>query len=108
MRKFIFLITFYFLALVQTSFLIHFNLFLLGYIFVFIIVIFVNLSEELDQREGLFIAGLGGLFLDIFSAQLFGLGILLFIGLAVLTKIIKNYIQIPSRHSWKNISRIEN
>lgn len=98
-RILILILFFYFLVLLQTSFLVHFNLFLgwrIGFSLVLISVILINLFEKLENYSGLLSAFLGGFFLDIFSENFIGLYILILLLLAIFIKfILKRYVRIP-------------
>ena len=92
------LFVFYFLTLLETSFLLHFSFF--GFIpdFILILVILWNLFENSNKffSWGVFNALIGGFFLDVFSSRFFGFHIILFLVLAILIKkIIGNYVRIP-------------
>jgi len=92
----ILIIVFYFLVLIQTSFLVHFNI--LGIVpnLVLISVVFWNLFEKSKNYFGLYAALIGGLFLDIFSNRFIGFYILILFTLAIFLKIVfKRYVRIP-------------
>jgi rod shape-determining protein MreD len=97
MRKTLFIfIIFYILILLQTSFLVYFNI--KGFIpnFILIAIILINFFEEREKNTGIYSALIGGFFLDIFSEKFFGLYILISITIAIFIKyIIKRYVQIP-------------
>ncbi len=90
------IIVFYFLVLIQTSFLVHFNI--LGIVpnLVLISVVLWNLFEKSKNYFGLYIALIGGFFLDIFSNRLIGFYILILFALAIFLKLVfKRYVRIP-------------
>ena len=83
-RNFLLLIpSFYILALLQSSFLVHFGI--LGYVlnFILIITIFINLFEESQKNLGIMSAFIGGFFLDIFSENFFGFWILTLLAISL-------------------------
>ncbi|MEA3344491.1 MAG: hypothetical protein U9Q16_02325 [Patescibacteria group bacterium] len=101
MKKIIILIiTFYFLALLETSFFVHFNI-LTHYNFyflnsIFILIVLWNLFEKRESFSGIFIAFAGGFFLDVFSSQFLGFNISIAIIIAILIKLVfKKYVRIP-------------
>jgi hypothetical protein len=94
MIKIIFsLILFYFLAIIQTSFLVHYQIRggLLN--LVLISIILFNFFEEKENKSGLIIAGAGGLYLDIFSPYFPGLFTLLGIAIALLIRALKPFFE---------------
>ncbi len=89
----IIIIFFYFLALLQTSFLVHFNIFNIIPNFVFLAVVLINLFEPQEGKTGFLSAFVGGFFLDIWSSQFFGLEILILMAVTIFIKlIIKKYV----------------
>jgi len=89
----IYFLFFYILALFQTSFLIHFNLFL-GLNLILISVILLNLFENLQQKSGILAAFIGGFFWDIFSENFIGFYILILLGVSIFIKfILKKYLR---------------
>ena len=89
-------ILFYLLILLQTTFLVHFNICGIVPNLVFISIIIWNIFEYPKKNLGLFSAGIGGFYLDVFSNRPMGFYILILIGLAVIIKfILKKYVQIP-------------
>jgi len=95
MRTVLIFFIFYFLVLIQASFLPHLGV--LGGIFspVFILAILANF---LPPRAGLASAFAGGFFIDVFSAGLIGRNVLILLGLAILIKIIlRKYVRSPLR-----------
>ncbi len=92
----ILIIIFYILALLQTSFLIHFSFFNITPNFILIAVLLLNLLEEPRKNNGIFGAVISGFFWDIFSNRPIGFHILILAGLAILIKIIlRRYVQFP-------------
>ena len=92
-------IFFYILVLLQTSFLVHFNIFLgqfLGYGLILISVILLSFFVPDGSWLGIGAAFIAGFFLDIFSENFIGFHILILLGLAIFIKfILKRYVQIP-------------
>ena len=97
MKNFLILFfSFYVLALLQSSFLVHFGI--LGYVlnFILIITIFINLFEESQKNLGISAAFIGGFFLDIFSENFFGFWILTLLAMSLFIKFIfKRYVRFP-------------
>ncbi len=94
---------FYILVLFQTSFLIHFNIFLEGGFLgwtpnlILITIILINLFEHPEKSFGIFSGFIGGFFLDIFSENFIGFHILILVGLAMVIKfILRNYVRLPA------------
>jgi len=93
---FILIIFFYILALFQTSFLIHFNIFL-GWLGILISVILINIFENSKKNSGIFAAFFAGFFLDIFSENFIGFWILILLALSCFIKfVLKKYVRIPA------------
>ena len=87
---------FYLLALLQTSFLVHFRM--LGFVpnIIFIAVILINLFEKPKKYSGLYAGFIGGLFLDIFSSAFIGFYMLILIAVSLFIKIIlRKYVWAP-------------
>ena len=112
MKKLIILILgFYFLILFQSSFLIHFNIFLgwLGESLILILVILINIlaphhflgkkvqtNEWYEKWWGVNAAFFAGFFLDIFSENFFGFWILILLVLSCFIKfVLKKHVQFP-------------
>ncbi len=92
----ILVIFFYFLALLQTSFLVHFSV--LGFIsnLIFILVIFWNLFEKSEHFLGVFNALIGGFFLDVFSDRIIGFNILILLAIALFIKLVlRKHVRLP-------------
>ena len=102
MKKILILIIFfYILALLQTSFLIHFNFFTITPNLILITVLLLNLLEEPRKNNGIFGAVISGFFWDIFSDRFIGFHILILVGLAILIKVIlRNYLRLFIRHRF--------
>lgn len=112
MRKiFLFIIFIYILVLLQTSFFVHFNTLLGRWVgwspnFILILVVLINLLEKPKGKVGLWLAGIAGFFLDIFSTPSLGINfigfyILILLLISFFIKIIfKKYFQLSL---WKNI-----
>ena len=98
-KRFLILIAgFYFLALLQTSFFIHFPLAGLVPNFILISVFLINILEKPQKNAGIFAGFIGGFFLDIFSSNPIGFYALILLGLSLLTKIIfRKYVWAPVR-----------
>lgn len=98
MRKFLFLfLILYILCLLQTSFSVYFSI--KGFVLnlVLVTVILINIFESPREMTGIFLAGFGGLFMDIFSARFFGFWIAILLLTAVLLKfILKEYVRFPA------------
>ncbi len=94
------IIIFYFLALLETSFFVHFSVFA-SYSFyffnsIFILIIFWNLFEKKESFSGIYVALTGGFFLDVFSSQFIGFNISIALIMAISIKLIlKKYVRIP-------------
>lgn len=83
------------MALLQTSFLVHFNIFGIYLNIILILVILINFFEK-TQNYGLFAAFIGGFFLDIFSVGLIGYQVLILLGISLVIKIfLKRYVRSP-------------
>jgi len=96
-RTLISLVLFYFLVLVQGSFLIHFSVF--GFVpnFVLILVIVINLFASPKNWWGLASALIGGFFLDIFSASFLGFNLLILLAISLFLKMfLRKYVQVPA------------
>jgi rod shape-determining protein MreD len=101
MNKYLFFILsfffFYFLALLETSFFIHFSFFTFLPSLLFICQIILVLLEDPDRNLSMLSAFWAGFFWDIFSSRIFGVGILLMISLTLILKLILGkYVHIPS------------
>jgi len=95
-RALIFALFLYILALLQTSFLVHFKVAEIFPNLVLIAVIILNFFEDSRKNSGIISAFLGGFFLDIFSNRPMGFYILILIALAIFIKfILKKYVRVP-------------
>lgn len=89
------LIFFYILVLLQTTFLVYFNIFGILPNFVVLAVILLNFFEKPAKKTGVIIAFFAGFFLDAFSGRFFGYYTLICLASAILIKyILKRYIRI--------------
>ena len=87
---------FYFLVLIQTSFLVHFTIFNAVPNIILILVVIWNLLEKRENYLGIINALIGGFFLDVFSSHFIGFYILILMGLAIFIKLIfKKHVRIP-------------
>jgi len=86
---------FYFLTLLETSFLIHFSLYFSNLIL--ILIILINLLENRKENFGLICAFFGGFFSDIFSdtpPNFIGFHVLTYILISVFIKyLFKKHVQ---------------
>ena len=90
------IIVFYFLVLIQTSFLVHFTIFDAVPNIVLILIIIWNFLEKRRNYLGITNALIGGFFLDVFSSHFIGFYVLILVGLAIFIKLIfKRYVRIP-------------
>ena len=97
MKKIIFFIfLFYFLILLQESFLIHFFSYLPN--IVLMTVCFVNFFEDREEDFGIFISLIAGVLLDISSESFFGFYILTSLLISFFIKIVLGkYVQFNLR-----------
>lgn len=95
-KIFVYTLFFYFLALLQTTSLVGFNV--LGMInLISIFVVFINLFEKPRDCAGIYAGFIGGFFSDIFSANLIGQNALIFLFLALFIKIVlRKYVWSPT------------
>lgn len=92
----IFIAVFYFLALIQTSFMVHFSVWGLIPNLIFLLVIVWNIFEKSKNNFGIYQATMAGFFLDIFSSRVIGFNVIILIFLAVIIKLfLKSYVRIP-------------
>jgi len=90
------IVVFYFLVLIQTSFLVHFTIFNAVPNIILILVVVWNLLEKRKNYFGVINALIGGFFLDIFSNYFIGFYVLILVGSAIFIKLIfKRYVRIP-------------
>lgn len=96
-RALITILLFYFFAILQNSFLPHFNIFGIVpniiFIFFFLLVFFSARGRPTFGWEEIFYAIVAGFFLDIFSSSYFGASIIILFLTAVLTKKIINSLK---------------
>ncbi|MCX6760378.1 MAG: rod shape-determining protein MreD [Candidatus Nealsonbacteria bacterium] len=88
-------LAFYCFALIQSSFLIHFNIY--GFVpnLILISVFVLNLIESPEKKSGLFFAAFGGFLVDVFSNRLIGLNLSLYLILAFIIKyLLRNYVRV--------------
>lgn len=91
-----FVILFYFLALIQTSFMAHFSVWGLIPNLIFLLVIVWNIFEKSKNNFGIYQSAAAGFFLDIFSSKIIGFNIIILIFLAITIKLfLKSYVRIP-------------
>jgi len=84
--------SFYFLTLLQVSFLVHFIPALPNLIL--IIVLLINFFENKKENFGIIVAFAGGFFLDVFSENYIGFHIaVLFLFSIIIKLVLKNYLQ---------------
>ena len=87
---------FYILALAQTSFLVHFQIFGMVLNASLLTVLLFNIFEKPQKNLGLYAAVISGFFLDIFSGRPFGFWILILFLIALFVKLIfRKYVRIP-------------
>lgn len=95
-RVLVLLAVFYLLALMQTSFFIHFKIWGIMPNFILISAILINIFEQPKKNTGLFAGFIGGFFLDIFSSSFIGFYALILLALSFLIKIIfRKYVWAP-------------
>lgn len=99
-KKIVFLlIIFYFLILLQTSFLVHFSFWGIVPNLVFIALIFINLFEKPEKKLGIIAGLLGGFYLDIFSLSFqgfFGFYTLISLATSLFIKfILRKHVRLP-------------
>ena len=93
MKILISIIMIYFLVLLQSSFMVFFDI--QGYVLnlVLILVLLFNLFESSKSVKGLILAFFGGFFLDIFSSELFGIDLIgLWIFILIALSVFIKYI----------------
>lgn len=94
------IIFFYLLILLQTSFLVHFDILsgkLINYGLVLIPVILIGLFTPQNQFYDLLAAFSAGFFLDIFSESFIGFHILILTGLVIFIRLIlQKHVRIPT------------
>lgn len=98
MIKSLILITliFYFLAIIQFSFLPHFGKAGIFLNLILISIFLINFFEKKEKKFGIYSALIGGFFLDIFSNNFIGFYILICFAFSIfLKKVFKKYVRIP-------------
>ena len=96
-RILILLAVFYLLALLQTSFFIHFKLWGVVPNFILISAILINVFEKPQKNTGVLAGFIGGFFLDIFSSNPIGFYALILLAASFLIKIIfRKYVWTPA------------
>lgn len=83
-------LVFYFLILIQTSFLVHFAIFSVVPNLILISVVIFNFFENPRKNSGFLIAVIGGFYLDLFSN--FQIGVSIF-SLVILVFLIKKFLK---------------
>lgn len=92
---------FYFFALLQNSFFVHFNFFGAVPNFVFILFFALTFFEAKDKMFlVVFYSVVGGFFADVFSAGLFGLSVALFLITGFLTKKIQSALAVKQNDNF--------
>ncbi|MEA3453097.1 MAG: hypothetical protein U9Q96_02045 [Patescibacteria group bacterium] len=94
------LILFYFLALVQTSFLVHYEIRGSLLNIVFLLIILFNFFDENENKLGLVVGITGGFYLDVFCSSYPGLFTLLGIAIALLVRMLKPFFEIKKSISF--------
>ncbi len=90
------IIIIYFLALLETSFLIHLNIFKWIPNVILLYAVIFNIIEDPKKYGGVYVAIIAGFFLDIFSSGFIGYNIIVFLAISLLLKLIFNrYVRIP-------------
>lgn len=85
----------YILVLLQTSFLVPFNIFGIIPNFIIIAVILINFFEKPEEKIGIVAGFFGGIFLDIFSGNFLGFYTLILSAVAFFVKyIIRSYLRV--------------
>lgn len=88
---------FFLLALLQTSFFVHFRVFGIMPNFLLLAVLIVNIFESPRDLTGIYLALFAGFLWDIFSSEFIGYHILVLVCVAVLIKfVLFQYVRIPT------------
>ncbi|MFH1780560.1 MAG: rod shape-determining protein MreD [bacterium] len=96
-RILILLAGFYLLALLQTSFLIHFRVWGMIPNFILISILLINVLEKPQNNIGILAGFIGGFLLDVFSSHLIGFYALSFLAVSFFIKIIfRKYVWSPT------------
>ena len=86
---------FYILVLLQTSFLVPFNIFGITPNFLILAVVLINFFEKPERKLGIVSGFFGGIFLDIFSGTFLGFYTAILLAAAFFIKyILRSYIRI--------------
>ncbi|MFH1401939.1 MAG: rod shape-determining protein MreD [Parcubacteria group bacterium] len=89
------ILAFYILVLLQTSFLVHFNIFGIVPNFIILAVILINFFEKPEEKLGIIAGFFGGIFLDIFSQNFLGFYTMILLAVSFFIKyILRSYIRI--------------
>jgi len=88
---------FYILVLLQSSFLVHFNISGTVLNLILILVCLLSFFEKPNEYQGIFGAVIGGFFLDIFSNS--------FIGISIITLVVISFFIKKSLHLLKETSK---
>ncbi len=95
-RAIFFFILFYFLSLLQTSFLAHFSFWGIVPNVLVLLVIGISVFANSDSSSGLLAALGAGFFLDIFSQKPLGFSVaILFVGVLLIKTLKRTYVRIP-------------
>jgi len=90
------IILFYFLTLIQVSFMPHLAIYGIVFNLVLFVIVIWNILESSDKYFGLYQAIIAGFFLDIFSSHFIGYNIIILLLIAFLLKFfLKRYVRIP-------------
>ncbi|PIZ89974.1 MAG: hypothetical protein COX88_00930 [Candidatus Nealsonbacteria bacterium CG_4_10_14_0_2_um_filter_35_20] len=105
LKIFLILIIFYFLVLIQISFLPFFTIFSKNIHLILILIIVINLIEKPKGKVGLYSAIFGGIFLDISSSYYFlGFNTAVFLAISIFLKLILlRYVKLPSFQKFPEI-----
>jgi hypothetical protein len=96
-------IAFYFLAIFQVSYLIHFKI--VGGLWnpILIAIVFLNFFEKKEDKSGLIIGALGGFYLDLFSPYFLGFFTLISLGISFLIKYARPFLDIKRFISFVSV-----
>lgn len=90
-------VVFYLLALLQTSFFVHFKIWGVIPNFILISVLLINVLEKPQKNTGILAGLIGGFFLDIFSSNFIGFYALILVASSFLIKVIfRKYVWSPT------------
>lgn len=98
MKSFIFIpLIFYSALLLQTSFLVHFQVFGIVLSPAVLLFLLMNVFEKRESDAGIMAAFWAGFFIDIFSDSLMGFWVAVFISASLAIRFVKEqYVRIPS------------